>query len=183
MIRQQSTSVLSEILVSCRIAFAKRSWPYLLAVALSGLWIPFVLINTGNALRVFSQVATDLAPGPAFPIMGLSGTLEVVGLGVWGIHLWKLMGSHQAPVAVPRGTITADRTVASIADEFPKTLDVFEAFGFKELRNPLLRNTLAKRVTVRMACGMKHVDEEKLLAALRKCAEIAEAPVTPGLAK
>jgi hypothetical protein len=151
--------------------------------SLSGLWVPFLFVNAGNALRVFSQVATDLIPGPAFPIMGLSGTLEVVGLGVWGIHLWRLMAPRPAPAVAPRGAITPDRTVASIADEFPQTLDVFEKFGFKELKNPLLRNTLARRVTVRMACGMKHVDEAAFLAALRKCTETVEAPVQPEAVK
>jgi hypothetical protein len=136
---------------------------------LPGLWIPFLLINAGNALRVFSQVATDVVPGPAFPVMGLSGTLEVAGLGVWGIHLWRLMASRTTGQPAPRGVITAESRVASIAEEFPKTLEVFDHFGFRELRNPLLRNTIARRVTVRMACGMKHVDEEKLLAALREC--------------
>lgn len=138
--------------------------------SLPGLWAPFVLINAGNALRVFFQVATDFAPGPAFPVMGLSGTLEVAGLTLWGVHLWRLMAPKAASAPASRGSITAERTVASIAEEFPKTLDVFERFGFKELRNPLLRNTIARKVTVRMACGMKHVDEEKLLAALRECA-------------
>jgi hypothetical protein len=134
---------------------------------LSALWGPFILINLGNGLRVFSQVATDLAPGAAFPVMGLSGTLEVAGLAWWSIHLWGLLTPRPSEESAPSGAITADRSVASIADEYPGTLDVFEEFGFKELRNPVLRRTLARKVTVRMACTMKHVDEEKLLSALR----------------
>ncbi|MBI3857996.1 MAG: DUF1858 domain-containing protein, partial [Planctomycetes bacterium] len=134
---------------------------------LPGLWIPFVLINAGNSLRVVSQVATDLAPGPAYPVMGLSGAFEVAGLAIWGVHLWRLMAPVAAPAAPTRGPITPDRTAASIVEEYPQTLDVFEQFGFKELRNPILRNTIARRVTIRMACGMKQVDEEKFLAALR----------------
>jgi hypothetical protein len=141
---------------------------------LPSLWVPFILINAGNAARVFSQVATDLAPGPAFPVMGLSGALEVAGLAVWGIHLWRLMAPRPAPSALVRGPITAESRVAAIADEYPQTLDVFEEFGFKELKNPLLRNTIARRVTVRMACGMKHVDETKFLAALRSRAGVLE---------
>jgi hypothetical protein len=134
--------------------------------ALPGLGWPFLLLNVGNSIRVFSQVATDLAPAPAFPVMGISGAFEVAGLGIWGFHLWKLLGMRPAPEAA-RGAITAESRVAAIADEFPLTLDVFDEFGFKELRNPILRNTLARKVTVRMACGMKHVDLEKFLAALR----------------
>jgi hypothetical protein len=58
--------------------------------------------------------------------------------------------------------------VAEIAEWYPALLDIFERYGFKELRNPLLRRTLARRVTVRMACELKHVPEEKLLAALNE---------------
>ncbi len=140
---------------------------------LPGLWWPFILINVGNSLRVFSQVATDLVPAPAFPVMGISGAFEVAGLALWGVHLWRLLGTRALPDAA-RGAITAESRVASIAEEFPLTLDVFEDFGFKELRNPILRNTLARKVTVRMACGMKHVDEEQFLAALRERAAVKE---------
>jgi hypothetical protein len=143
---------------------------------LPALWVPFILVNLGNALRVSSQVATDVAPGPAFPVMGLSGILEVAGLTVWGVHLWRLLAAPSVPAPPAGGPIAAERTVASIAEEFPETLDVFEDFGFKELRNPILRNTIARRVTIRMACGMKHVDEEQLLAALRSRARAARQP-------
>jgi len=137
--------------------------------SLPGLWIPFVLVNAGNALRVTFQVLTDVIPGTAYPIMGMSGTLEVAGLAVWGIHLWKLMGHRaaEAPAAAaPPSRITADMKVSEIAEWYPALLDVFERYGFKELRNPLLRRTLARKVTVRMACDLKHVPEEEFLAAL-----------------
>ena len=88
-------------------------------------------------------------------------------LAWWAIHLWGLLAHKPSEAAAPPGAITPDRSVASIADEYPRTLDVFEEFGFKELRNPVLRRTLARKVTVRMACGMKQVDEEKFLAELR----------------
>lgn len=45
-----------------------------------------VLINTGCALRVTMQAATDLTAG-AFPIAGASGTLEVAGLTIWGLAM------------------------------------------------------------------------------------------------
>jgi hypothetical protein len=116
-------------------------------------------------------VLTDLIPGTAYPIMGASGTLEVAGLAIWGIHLWRLLGHRAAEpsAATARpGRITADMRVAEIAEWYPALLDIFERYGFKELRNPLLRRTLARRVTVRMACELKHVPEEKLLAALNE---------------
>ncbi|HXX93667.1 MAG TPA: DUF1858 domain-containing protein [Planctomycetota bacterium] len=151
--------------------------------SLPTLWIPFLFINLGNALRIASQVATDWAPTPAFPVMGMSGTFEVVGLGLWGIHLWRLMAPRtRSPLSIG-GPITAERTVASLADEFPEVLEVFEEFGFKELKNPLLRNTLARRVTVRMACDLKHVDLETFLGSLRRRVEATSAKPPAGISQ
>lgn len=136
---------------------------------LPALWAPFLLINIGNAMRVTFQVLTDVIPGPAYPLMGASGTLEVAGLAIWGVHLWKVLGRREtgAPAAAtPPGRVTSDMRVSEIAEWYPALLDVFELYGFKELRNPLLRRTLARRVTVRMACDLKHVQEETFLAAL-----------------
>lgn len=151
--------------------------PILQGIEVAGLprlWLPFVLINAGNTMRVVAQVATDWVPGPAFPVMGASGTLEVAGLAVWGVHLWRLLRPRPAvPAAAPSGKperLTADMRVAEIVEWYPGTLEVFERFGFKELRNPLLRNTIARRVTVRMACGLKHVDEAALLSSLQEAA-------------
>lgn len=57
---------------------------------LSALWVPFVLVNTGCALRVTMQVLTDWHD-IGFAIIGVSGTLEVIGLAWWGIGLTILM--------------------------------------------------------------------------------------------
>ncbi len=64
--------------------------------------------------------------------------------------------------------ITADMRVSEIAEWYPALLDVFETYGFKELRNPLLRRTLARRVTVRMACDLKQIREDEFLEALNR---------------
>jgi len=58
--------------------------------ALPRLWVPFVLINLGCALRVAGQTATDFADW-VFPLAGVSGVLEVAGLAVWGAPLVRLM--------------------------------------------------------------------------------------------
>ena len=103
--------------------------------------------------------------------MGVSGTLEVVGLAIWGVHLWRLLGlkvAEKEGAAGPPLRITADMKVFDIAEWHPILLDVFEAYGFKELKNPLLRRTIARRVTVRMACDLKHVREDEFLEALNR---------------
>lgn len=141
----------------------------------------FFLINSGNALRVASQVATDWIPAWAFPPMGASGVLEVLGFSLWGAHLWRLLGAGSPPASAP-GALGPDTRVAEIAEAHPESLEVFERFGFRELRNPVLRRTLARRVTVRMACQMKGVPEEEFLAALRGvCAKAAFSEARAGV--
>jgi hypothetical protein len=58
---------------------------------LDALWGPFLLINLGCAGRVGLQILTDFAPTVAFPLVGLTGFIEVVALAWWGIGLWRVM--------------------------------------------------------------------------------------------
>jgi hypothetical protein len=57
---------------------------------MSPLWGPFILLNTGCALRVITQSLTDFHPG-FFKVIGVSGTLEVLALGWWGITMIVLL--------------------------------------------------------------------------------------------
>ena len=52
----------------------------------NSLWPTFVLLNLGNLTRVSFQIATDFSPA-AYPVMGVSGFIEVVGLTLWGYEL------------------------------------------------------------------------------------------------
>jgi len=52
----------------------------------TSLWPTFCLLNLGNAMRVTFQIATDFTP-QAFPIMGISGFIEIVGLTLWAYEL------------------------------------------------------------------------------------------------
>lgn len=54
------------------------------------LWPTFILLNLGNLMRVTFQIATDFTPN-AFPIMGVSGFIEVVGLTLWAFELVRNM--------------------------------------------------------------------------------------------
>ena len=53
----------------------------------NSLWPTFVLLNAGNLTRVTFQIATDFSPA-AYPVMGISGFIEVVGLTLWGWDLF-----------------------------------------------------------------------------------------------
>lgn len=58
---------------------------------LSSLGGPFLLLNFGNAARVILQILTDFVPGTAYPLLGLSGFVEVTALAWWGFELWRTM--------------------------------------------------------------------------------------------
>jgi len=58
---------------------------------LSSLWGPFILFNVGNAGRVVLQILTDFVPPVAFPLVGLTGFVEVTALFWWGLELWHTM--------------------------------------------------------------------------------------------
>lgn len=57
----------------------------------SSLWAPFILINAGCAGRVIFQILTDFAPKVAYPLVGLTGFVEVIALSWWGVELWHTM--------------------------------------------------------------------------------------------
>lgn len=144
---------------------------------LTPLWGPFILINIGCALRVSLQILTDWNP-VFFALVGISALFEITALTWWGVHLIGLLRSGKrlekqmdAAVATERpGTIDADMRVTDVLDWYPATMNAFDAHGFSALRNPLIRRTAARSVTIRQAAMMKEVDLQELLGALRYAA-------------
>ncbi len=145
---------------------------------LAPLWAPFMLINTGCALRVTAQTLTDFTPR-AFPVAGVSGLLEVTGLALWGAHLAFIMmgrarlraASARDDVAAryqPGARITADHRVGDVLDARPALLDKLIALGFSPLSNPLLRRTVARRVTFGQACQHLGLEVEPVLAEINR---------------
>ena len=142
---------------------------------LRSLWIPFFLVNTGCFMRVSFQIATDFADW-AYPVAGVSGLLEVTGIGIWGVHLWRIMAGWRPPAdaAVERPSrITADDKVGWIVQWYPATLPVLIAKGFAPLQNPILRRTMARAVSLRTAARQHNLDEEALVAELNSVAGLA----------
>jgi hypothetical protein len=149
---------------------------------LSRLWLPFILVNTGCFLRVSTQILTDLVPG-AFSVIGLSGVLEVTGISVWGLGLWKVMNSalrqnESDESRVPRPVrIVPEDKVGRVVAGAPELLPVFVQFGFTAIQNPVLRRTVARQTSIRQACRMHAIDETALLAALNATlSRLAAAP-------
>ncbi|HKT13547.1 MAG TPA: NnrS family protein [Terriglobia bacterium] len=58
---------------------------------LNSLWGPFILLNVGCAGRVLLQILTDWRPATAYPLIGVTGGLELTALAWWGIGLWRVM--------------------------------------------------------------------------------------------
>ncbi|MGH9449463.1 MAG: NnrS family protein [Terriglobia bacterium] len=68
---------------------------------LTSLWGPFILLNAGCAGRVILQILTDSRPGIAYPLIGITGFMELAALAWWGIGLWRVMNlskTHRASV-------------------------------------------------------------------------------------
>ena len=142
----------------------------------------FWLVLIGNTLRVSMQIGAGLLGGAFYPLMGVSGWLEVTGLGLYGWCLWRTV---DAPVAVPAlaedtqspaaavasaapagEAITATSLVGDVLEKHPETLAVFLAHGFDHLKNPVVRRTLARAVPVAHACHMRSLDLAAFLAEL-----------------
>ena len=152
---------------------------------LSSLWGPFLLINVGCALRVVLQVLTD-SIGDAYPLLGLSGTLEVAALTWWGVGLLALMWGRRAIETAPTGPrpsrIEANHRVGDVVSWYPQTVAVLERFGFQAIRNPWLRQTVARQVTLDRASALRGVALPALLEALnRRAAEAG--PDRPSLVR
>jgi hypothetical protein len=124
-------------------------------------------------MRVFFQIGTDFADW-AYPIAGVSGLLEVAGIGIWGVHLWRIMAGWRPAEEENRrpSRIEADDKVGWIVHWFPETLPVLIAKGFTPLRNPILRRTMARAVSLRTAARQQNLDEYALVTELNEVAGI-----------
>lgn len=142
------------------------------AAKLPALWLPFVMINLGCAMRVGFQIGTDWHP-TFFKLVGISGMLEWTALAIWAAHLGKVMlglGRYRQPGEMSFGPaprrIESTHRVAAVLAWYPELEPVFVAHGFDLIRNPLLRRTVARQVTLAQACRMKGVDVDALVDAL-----------------
>jgi hypothetical protein len=135
---------------------------------LTSLLGPFILVNVGCFLRCSTQTLTDFHPA-FFSVVGISGTLEVAGLTWWGLHLARIMlngkrEQRQDELMSQRPSrIEPDHYVAQVVAWFPDTLDVFVNAGFTPLKNPVLRRTLARTVTIATAARMHNVNLDQLI--------------------
>jgi hypothetical protein len=141
---------------------------------LSALRGPFLLVNVGCLLRVVLQTLTDWSSG-IYPLLGLSGTLEVAGLAWWGLGLVRIIAQGKRAAGAPARAlgprpdrIHGEHRVAEVLDWFPETEPVFLERGFTAIRQPLLRRTVARQVTLAQATSLRGVALDELLEALNR---------------
>lgn len=130
----------------------------------------FILLNIGCFFRVFSQILVGINEKPLFyAVMGTSGWIELTALSIFGYNLWKTMNTTQetkSSVTQKITVVTKDTKVFDIVDQYPETLQVFLDFGFSQMANPVMRNTMGRVASIEMATKMHNVDMDKFLKAL-----------------
>lgn len=140
--------------------------------------ITFILLNTGCFLRVFSQIMVGIHGKTVFYVtMGTSGWFELAALSLFGYNLWKTMNfTQETKTSVPAPAqaaataklteVNKDTKVFDIVDQYPATLQIFLDFGFSQMANPVMRNTMGRVATLDMATKMHNVDLDTFLKAL-----------------
>ncbi len=125
--------------------------------------LTFFIIMIGCVFRVVTQpVSFHLNPQFYF-LLGLSGFIEYAAIFFFGINVWKTLKSNQEEIAEQINSATAATNVYQLIKQYPQTLDILIGYGFKQLKNPVLRNTLARTISLGQAVQIVPVNLEDLL--------------------
>lgn len=138
--------------------------------------LTFVFINIGCVCRVVAQPLSAHLYPQLYSVMGISGFFEYAAMFFFGINTWKTMRLNVEEEATEQIKLaTANTNVYQLIKQYPQTLDIFLKFGFKQLKNPILRNTLARTISLGQAVQINPVNLDDLLKALnaeiKTCAE------------
>lgn len=137
------------------------------------LFWAFILLNAGSILRVTCQpLATDYGMSTLFLPMGVSGFMEWGAIFLFGYNVWKTIGQRQEQMGGEAGekitVVTAETNVYQLVTQHPQTLEVLVNRGFKQLKNPVLLNTVARRVNIGTAVTIHTTDLGSLLEELNE---------------
>lgn len=130
--------------------------------------VTFVLVNIGCVFRVVAQPLSSHIYPQFYPIMGISGFIEYAAMFCFGVNAWKTMqlGIREEETTEQIKIATANTNVYQLIKQYPQTLDILIASGFKQLKNPILRNTLARTISLGQAVQINPVNLEELLSKL-----------------
>jgi uncharacterized protein involved in response to NO len=156
------------------IGYASKMIPTFRGVAMYSVRlsdVTFFLINLGCFLRVSTQIMIGLSGGFYYSLIGFSGWIEFVAIGIFGYNIWKTINAEEEDVEEQKEglrEITKDVKIYDVINQYPETLDVFLEFGFKQLSNPVARKTVAKVFTIEQATKIHPVEIDDLLKALNE---------------
>ncbi len=138
---------------------------------LSSLRATFWLVNVGNAMRVIFQILTD-SRSWAYPLMGLSAWVEVTGLTLWAVDLWRAMGRRPEAAGTAEGVSIGPHTkVFDVIQRYPETTALFREFGFSMIDNPMAQRIFARSISLEQACRLKRVDFQMFESALHRAVQ------------
>jgi uncharacterized protein involved in response to NO len=130
----------------------------------------FWLANFGTLGRVSLQSLGVTVPA-AIPWMAPTGVLELSAGIFFTVALWRTIGRSSASLLEvsekKTGEIGPDTVVGRVLEAYPESLEVFIRHGFTAMKNPMLRATASKLVTISQACRMHSIDLASLLRDLR----------------
>ena len=99
-------------------------------------------------MRVVFQILTDSHKW-AFPLMGISAWVEVTGLILWALDLWRAMGRAPIRPWLPVALAIGPRTkVFEVIENYPETVALFRQFGFSMIENPMAQRIFARSVSL-----------------------------------
>lgn len=125
--------------------------------------VTFFLITLGCVSRVVTQPVSFHINPQFYSMLGISGFIEYAAIFFFSINVWKTLKSEQEEITEQINSATAATNVYQLVKQYPQTLDILIGYGFKQLKNPVLRNTLARTISLGQAVQIVPVNLDDLL--------------------
>ena len=123
--------------------------------------------------RVVAQPVSEHLYPQFYAFMGISGFIEYSAMFCFAINAWKTMQLDVEEESTEQITVaTAGTNVYQLIKQYPQALDILVGFGFKQLKNPVLRNTLARTISIGQAAQINPVNLDDLLRELNKAIKV-----------
>lgn len=65
-------------------------------------------------------------------------------------------------------TMDLNKNIYELTVEYPELIDILSELGFAQIKNPVLRKTVGKTVTLTAACGQLNLDFDSLKKMLKE---------------
>lgn len=129
-------------------------------------------IAAGVLLREAEVLASIRLEPWLLTLTGLSGVVAAGGVILCGASLLRTLraGARAASPSVSVGEVPIGReaNVAALVAAHPEALPILIEAGLTPLANPVLRNTMARMVTLERGCSMHGIDVDDVLEKIRR---------------